>query len=129
MPMGCAGIQLRNNWVGDYPAMWLSTSNKGWHSYWFYLKNDAGVYLAHNQRGPRFLEEVGCPKEGQEEDPGPSRRHPLPEGEGAEGVRNHRCLPCEEGGTTNEPRASPVHDGTRGIIQQDGTCQGGALSL
>ena len=32
MPMGCAGIQLRNNQVGEYPSMWLSTSNKGWHS-------------------------------------------------------------------------------------------------
>ena len=39
-PMGCAGIQLRNNRVGEYPAMRLSTSNKGWHSHWFYIKND-----------------------------------------------------------------------------------------
>ena len=29
MPMGCAGIQLRNNRVGEYPSMWLSMSNKG----------------------------------------------------------------------------------------------------
>ena len=40
MPMGCVGIQLRNNRVKEYPSMWLSTSNKGWHSQWFYLKND-----------------------------------------------------------------------------------------
>ena len=32
MPMGCAGIQLRNNWVSEYQPMRLSTSNKGWHS-------------------------------------------------------------------------------------------------
>ena len=32
MPMGCAGIQLQNNWVGEYPSMRLSMSNKGWHS-------------------------------------------------------------------------------------------------
>ena len=32
MPMGCAGIQPRNNRVGEYPSMWLSSSNKGWHS-------------------------------------------------------------------------------------------------
>ena len=32
MPMGCAGIQLCNNWVSEYPSMWLSMSNKGWHS-------------------------------------------------------------------------------------------------
>ena len=31
-PMGCAGIQLQNNQVGEYPPMRLSTSNKGWHS-------------------------------------------------------------------------------------------------
>ena len=45
MLMGCAGIQLRNNWVGDYPTMRVSTSNKGWHSHWFYLKNDAAAPL------------------------------------------------------------------------------------
>ena len=28
-PMGCAGIHLRNNRVGEYPSMRLSTSNKG----------------------------------------------------------------------------------------------------
>ena len=32
MPMGCIGIQLQNNRVGEYPLMRLSTSNKGWHS-------------------------------------------------------------------------------------------------
>ena len=43
--MGCVGIQLRNNRVGDYPVMRLSTSNKGWHSHWFYLKNTAAAPL------------------------------------------------------------------------------------
>ena len=43
--MGCAGIHLRNNWVGEYPSMRLSTSNKGWHSHWFYLKNDIAAAL------------------------------------------------------------------------------------
>ena len=32
MPMGCAGIQLRNNQVSEYSPMWLPMSNKGWHS-------------------------------------------------------------------------------------------------
>ena len=41
--MGCAGIHLRNNRVGEYPSLRLSTSNKGWHSHWFYLKNDAAA--------------------------------------------------------------------------------------
>jgi len=45
MPMGCTGIQLRNNRVNDYLAMWLSTTNKGWLSHWFYLKNDAAAPL------------------------------------------------------------------------------------
>ena len=49
--MGCAGIQLRNNWVGEYPAKRLSTSNKGWHSHWFYIKNNAAAPL------PEF---IGC---------------------------------------------------------------------
>ena len=43
--MGCAGIQLQNNQVGEYPSMHLSTSNKGWHSHWFYLKSDAAASL------------------------------------------------------------------------------------
>ena len=43
--MGCAEIHLRNNRVGDYPLMRLSTSNKGWHSHWFYVKDDVGAPL------------------------------------------------------------------------------------
>ena len=50
MPMGCIGIQLQNNRVGEYTPMWLSTSNKGWRSQWFYLKNDAVAPL------PEFTE-------------------------------------------------------------------------
>ena len=75
------------------------------------------------------MEEVGCPREGQEEDLGPSSRHPILEGEGAEGVGNHRCLPCEECGATDEVCASPVRDGTWGVIRWDGSCRGGALPL
>jgi hypothetical protein len=40
VPMGCTGISLCNNQVNEYPSMHLSTSNKGWHSHWFYVKND-----------------------------------------------------------------------------------------
>ena len=43
--MGCTGIHLRNNQVGEYLSMQLSTSNKGWHSQWFYLKNAAAAHL------------------------------------------------------------------------------------
>ena len=57
-PMGCIGIQLWNNWVGDYPAMRLSTSNKGWHSRWFYLKNDATTPLL--EFTGRLIEEAPC---------------------------------------------------------------------
>ena len=56
------------------------------------------------------MEEVGCP-EGQEEDLGPSRCHPLPEGEGAKGVRHHWGLPLKEGGATDAVRASTIWDG------------------
>ena len=43
VPVGCAGIHLHNNWVEAYPLMHLSTSNKGWHSQWFYIKDDAAA--------------------------------------------------------------------------------------
>ncbi|XP_066361110.1 uncharacterized protein [Miscanthus floridulus] len=43
--VGCAGIHLRSNRAGAYPLMRLSTSNKGWHSQWFYVKNDAAAPL------------------------------------------------------------------------------------
>ena len=45
MLMGCTGIQLWNNRVDEYLSMRLSTSNKGRHSQWFYLKNDATAGL------------------------------------------------------------------------------------
>ena len=44
-PVGCAGIHLRSNRARAYPLMHLSTSNKGWHSQWFYVKNDAAAAL------------------------------------------------------------------------------------
>ena len=56
MSMGCAGIQLRNNHVNEYLSMCLSTSNKGWHSYWFYVKNDAAAPLP--EFSGRLIEEV-----------------------------------------------------------------------
>ena len=52
MLMGCASIHLCNNQVNDYPSMYLSTSNKGWHSYWFYIKDDVA---APCQRSPGAL--------------------------------------------------------------------------
>ena len=45
MPMGCTGFQLWNNLVSEYTSMRLLTSNKGWHSQWFYLKNNATAPL------------------------------------------------------------------------------------
>ena len=89
----------------------------------------AGVHRAPNQRGPRFVEEVGCPGEGQEEDLGPHRRHPDLEGERPEGVRHHRGLPRKEGGTIDDARAGAVRDGARGIIRRNDARQGGAPQL
>ena len=43
--LGCAGIHLRNNRVNEYPSMRLSTSNKGWHLHWFYVKDDVAAPL------------------------------------------------------------------------------------
>ena len=45
VPVGCASIHLRNNQGRMYPLMRLSTSNKGWHSQWFYVKNDVAAPL------------------------------------------------------------------------------------
>ena len=45
MLMGCMGIHLRGQWVAKYMPCQLSRSNKGWHSYWFYLKNDPATPL------------------------------------------------------------------------------------
>ena len=56
MPMGCTGIQLRNNRVSEYPPMHLSTSNKGWHSHWFYVKDDVAAPLPEFTE--RLIEEV-----------------------------------------------------------------------
>jgi len=44
-PVGCAGIHLRHHRAGAYSLMRLSTSNKGWHSQWFYVKNDVAAPL------------------------------------------------------------------------------------
>ena len=54
--MGCAGIHLRNNRVNEYLLMRLSTSNKGWHSHWFYLKNDTASPLP--EFSERLIEEA-----------------------------------------------------------------------
>ena len=56
VPMGCVGIHLRNNRVNEYPSMRLSTSNKGWHSHWFYIKDDIAAPLP--VFSGRIIEEV-----------------------------------------------------------------------
>jgi hypothetical protein len=45
MPIGCIGVRLRNNRAKEYISMKLSLLNKGWHSQWFYLKNNVGPAL------------------------------------------------------------------------------------
>ena len=56
MPMACASIHLCNNRANDYPLMRLSTSNKGWHSQWFYVKDDMAAPLP--VYSGRLIEEV-----------------------------------------------------------------------
>ena len=53
--VGCVGIHLRNNRADAYPLMHLSASNKGWHSQWFYVKDDAAAPL------PVFTGKWGVP--------------------------------------------------------------------
>ena len=57
------------------------------------------------------MEEVGCPREGQEEDLGPPHHHLHPKGEQPKGFGHHRGLPREEGGTVDEARAPAICDG------------------
>ena len=45
VPMGCASIHLRHTRSRDYPLMRLATSNKGWHSQWFYVRDDPSATL------------------------------------------------------------------------------------
>jgi len=121
MPMGCTDIQLYNNRVNEYLLMHLSTSNKGWHSHWFYIKNDAAAPLPEFTE--RLIEEVseswrrwGVPEKDKKriQDHLTAIRI-LKEG-GQEGVGDHQLLPYEESGTADEARASPTHDGAQGII-------------
>ena len=56
VPVGCAGIHLHNNQVNEYLSMRLSTSNKGWHLHWFYVKNDVAAPLP--EFTGRLIEEV-----------------------------------------------------------------------
>ena len=67
VPVGCASIHLRNNRAGAYPLMRLSTSNKGWHSQWFYVKNDAAAPLPVFT-GRCIVETLGVGRLGQEEE-------------------------------------------------------------
>jgi hypothetical protein len=74
MPMGCTSIHLWNNRPREYMSLWLSSSNKGWHKQWFYLKSDTDVPLPVFFR--RLIEETpeqwgwGVPssRQGHEED-------------------------------------------------------------
>lgn len=43
MQMGCTSIHLRHTKADEYMSIRLSTSSKGWHSSWFYIKNDAAA--------------------------------------------------------------------------------------
>jgi hypothetical protein len=45
MPMGCASIHLQSNRAREYMSLRLSSSNKGWHKQWFYLKDDTTAPL------------------------------------------------------------------------------------
>ena len=66
------------------------------------------------------MEEVGHPKEGQEEDQGPHHRHPHLEGEWPEGVGRHRGLPHKEGGAIDDARAPTICNGARGVVRLNG---------
>ena len=56
MPMGCASIHLRHTRASGYPLMCLSSSNKGWHSQWFYVRDDVNAPLP--KYSGRLIEEA-----------------------------------------------------------------------
>ena len=126
MPMGCAFIQLCNNRVNEYPPMRLSTSNKGWHSHWFYVKNDATTPL------PKF---TGCLIEVVSES---WRRWGVPEKDKKK-IQDHLAairILKERGvkgsgiiGAANEAHASPAHDGAWGVTRWDDARRGSTLPL
>ena len=60
--MGCASIHLRNNRANDYPLIHPSTSNKGWHSQWFYIKDDLSATLP--KYSGRLIDEAPEPWQG-----------------------------------------------------------------
>jgi hypothetical protein len=43
--IGSCAIQLRQSQADGYISMKGSSSNKGWHQRWFYLKSDVDVPL------------------------------------------------------------------------------------
>ena len=45
VPMGCASIYLRSTRSREYLLMRLSSSNKGWHAQWFYVRDDLSAIL------------------------------------------------------------------------------------
>ena len=81
--MGCMGIHLRGQRADEYMPCQLSRSNKGWHSHWFYLKNDPTTSLPVFSE--RLVEMVppswswGATHQGEEEDARPPRGHRIPE--------------------------------------------------
>jgi len=45
MLIECMGIHLQGQRAAEYMPCQLSKSNKGWHSHWFYLKDDPAAPL------------------------------------------------------------------------------------
>jgi hypothetical protein len=43
--IGSCAIKLRQRWADEYIIMKGSSSNKGWHQWWFYLRSDANMSL------------------------------------------------------------------------------------
>ena len=105
--------------------MHLLTSNKGWHSHWFYVKDDVVAPL------PMFsgciIEEVPeswkwgvLDKEKKKIKDHLAALQILKEGR--EGVGDHRRLPHEEGGAADGACTSSAPDGAWSVTRRDGAC-------
>ena len=75
------------------------------------------------------MEEVGRPREGQEEDSKPHHHHPHPKREWPKRVGRHRALPHEEGGAIDDVRDPAIRVGARGAVRRNGARRGNAPQL
>jgi hypothetical protein len=99
-PIGCARIYLREPRAQEYMAITTMKSNKGWHSQWFYIKNDDAarlpLFTSHTITAAPPAWSWG-PMDKEKAHPIPKHHH-APEGPWPLRRWHYRGLPLEVGG-------------------------------